>query len=72
MAFATPEIAPPASFATRFTGTKTPSILERLERCLAIAADRASTRGSNDMITSVMSSGNNTGGADRSTGNKER
>jgi hypothetical protein len=72
MALATPEMALPANFATRFTGTKTRSILERLERCLAIAAERASTRGSSDIITSVMSSGNITGGSDSDTGTRER
>jgi hypothetical protein len=72
MAFATPEITLPANFATRFTGTKTRSILERLGRCLAMAAVRASTRGSSDMITSVMSSGNIMGCSDSVTGTKER
>ncbi|KAH9996313.1 hypothetical protein BJV77DRAFT_960698 [Russula vinacea] len=71
MALATPEMALPANFATRFTGTKTRSILERLERCLAIAAERASTRGSSDIITSVMSSGNITGGSDSDTGTRK-
>jgi hypothetical protein len=72
MALAAPEIASPANFATRFTGIKIPSILERLERCRVIAAVRASTRGSRDMITSVMSSGNTAGGSDSDTGIKER
>jgi hypothetical protein len=72
MVFLAPEIAPPANFAARFTGIKTRSILERLERCLAIAAERASTRGSSDIIASVMSSGNAAGGSDRITGSRER
>jgi hypothetical protein len=72
MALATPEMALPANFATRFTGTKTRSILERLERCLAMAAVRASTRGSSDIITSVISSGNAMGGSDSDIGTKER
>ena len=72
MALATPEIALPANFATRLTGMKTPSILERLERCRVIAAVRASTRGSRDMITSVMSSGNTAGGSDSDAATKER
>ena len=71
MALAMPEKALPANFTTRFTGMKTRSILERLERCRLIPAVRASTRGSRDMITSVMSSGN-TGGSDSDTGTKER
>jgi len=72
MALVTPERALPASFATRFTGIKTRNILERLERCRVIAAVRASTRGSRDMITSVMSSGNTAEGPDSDTGTKER
>jgi hypothetical protein len=72
MALATPEIALPANFATRFTGMKTRSILERLGRCRVIAAVRASTRGSRDIITSVMSSGNTAAGSDSDTGTKER
>ena len=73
MALATPEIALPANLATRFTGmVKTPSILERLELCRVIAAVRASTRGSRDMITSVISSGNTAGVSDNDTGTKER
>jgi hypothetical protein len=72
MALATPETALPANFAARFTGMKTRSILERLERCRVTAAVRASTRGSRDMITSVMSSGNAAGGSDSDTGTKER
>lgn len=72
MVLATPEIALLASFAIRLTGVKTPSILERLERCRDTAAVRASTRGSRDMITSVMSSGNTAGGSDSDTGTKER
>jgi hypothetical protein len=43
MALAASEIADPANFAIRLIGTKTRSILERLERCLVIAAVRAST-----------------------------
>jgi len=70
MALAAPEIAPPANFATRFIGIKTRSSLERLGR--VIAAVRASTRGSRDMIASVMSSGNTVGGSDNDIGIKER
>jgi hypothetical protein len=72
MALAAPEIALPANFATRFTGMKTRSILERLERCRVIAAVRASTRGRRDIITSVMSSGNTAGGSHSDAGIKER
>jgi hypothetical protein len=72
MALATPEIALRANFAIRFTGMKTRSILERLERCRVIAAVRASTRGSRDIITSVISSGNIAAGSDSDTGTKER
>lgn len=72
MDLAAPEIAVPAAFANRFIARDT---LERLELCLAIAAVRASTRGSSDMIASVMSSGNisTTGGSARATaGGSER
>jgi hypothetical protein len=72
MALDTPEIVLPANFATRFTGMKTRRILDHLERCRVIAAVRASTRGSRDMIASVMSSGNTAGGSDSETGTKER
>jgi hypothetical protein len=73
MALDTPEMALLANLATYFTGSRTRNILERLERCLAIAAERASTRGSSDMIASVMSSGNTARGSEPpNTGTKER
>lgn len=73
MALDTAEMALLANFATRFTGTRTWNILERLERCLAIAAERASTRGSSDMIASVISSGNTARGSEAANiGTKER
>jgi hypothetical protein len=54
------EIACPAAFASRFAGiyALTLSFLDGFERHLAIAAVRASTRGSSAMMATVMSSGN--------------
>jgi len=73
MILAAPEMTLLAALATCFTGAKTLSILGRLDRCLAIAAERASTCGSNDMMASVMSSGktSTTVGTESGTGIKE-
>jgi hypothetical protein len=60
MILAALEIARLAALASRFTGiyALTLSVLDRFECCFAIAAVRASTRGSNDMMAIVISSGN--------------